>query len=107
MILQKQLFEEIKLIPAEKYAEIYDFLHYLRLNLNQEKNNSELKDDSVFKISSQISDDFMSESRNQLPLQTQGNANNIGYETLVNPQDMMLIKNSVKKHKKVLLKLAK
>ncbi len=37
MILQKQLFEEIKLIPAEKYAEIYDFLHYLRLSLSQEK----------------------------------------------------------------------
>ncbi len=37
MILQKQLFEEIKLIPAEKYAELYDFLHYYRLGLNQEK----------------------------------------------------------------------
>ena len=69
MILQKQLFEEIKLIPAEKYAEICDFLHYLRLNLNQEKNNSELKADSVFTILTQLSDDFMSEGRNQLPLQ--------------------------------------
>jgi hypothetical protein len=69
MILQKQLFEEIELIPAEKYAEVYDFLHYLRLNLNQEKNNSELKADSVFTILTQLSDDFMSEGRNQLPLQ--------------------------------------
>jgi hypothetical protein len=37
MILQKQLFEEIELIPAEKYAELYDLLHYFRLGLNQEK----------------------------------------------------------------------
>ena len=37
MILQKQLFEEIELIPAEKYAELYSFLHYYRLGLSQEK----------------------------------------------------------------------
>jgi hypothetical protein len=43
MILQKQLFEEIELIPTEKYAEIYDFLHYLRLNLSQEKIKSTQK----------------------------------------------------------------
>jgi len=41
----------------------------LRLNLDQEKNNSELKADSIFKILTQLSDDFMSEGRNQLPLQ--------------------------------------
>ncbi len=69
MILQKQLFEEIELIPAEKYAEIYDFLHYLRLNANQEKNNPQPKADSVFTILTQLSDDFMNEGRNQLPLQ--------------------------------------
>jgi hypothetical protein len=69
MILQKQLFEEIELIPVEKYAEIYDFLHYLRLNLDQEKNHHKPKADSVFTILTQLSDDFMSEGRNQLPLQ--------------------------------------
>jgi hypothetical protein len=37
MILQKQLFEEIKLIPADKYEEIYDLLHHYRLNLSHEK----------------------------------------------------------------------
>ncbi len=69
MILQKQLFEEIKLIPAEKYAEIYDFLHYLRLNLDQEKNHPKPKSDCIFNILTQLSDDFMFEGRNQLPLQ--------------------------------------
>jgi hypothetical protein len=69
MILQKQLFEEIELIPAEKYAEIYDFLHYFRLNLNPEKNNPESRADCIFKILTQLSDDFMNEGRNQLPLQ--------------------------------------
>jgi len=38
MILQKQLFEEIELIPADKYEEIYDLLHYFRLGLTQKKN---------------------------------------------------------------------
>jgi hypothetical protein len=37
MILQKQLFEEIELIPADKYAELYDFLHYFRLGLTLKK----------------------------------------------------------------------
>jgi len=69
MILQKQLFEEIELIPVEKYPEVYDLLHYFRLNLTPEKNQAEPKADSVFKILSQLSDDFMSEGRNQLPLQ--------------------------------------
>jgi len=67
MILQKQLFEEIELIPVEKYPEIYDILHDFRLN--SEKIKTEPKADSVFKILSQLSDDFMSEGRNQLPLQ--------------------------------------
>jgi hypothetical protein len=43
MILQKQLFEEIELIPAEKYAEIYDFLHYFRLGLSQTEQKTERK----------------------------------------------------------------
>lgn len=38
MILQKQLIEEIELIPADKYEEIYDLLHYFRLGLMREKN---------------------------------------------------------------------
>jgi len=67
MILQKQLFEEIELIPVEKYPELYDILHDFRLN--SEKINAEPKADSIFKILSELSDDFMSEGRNQLPLQ--------------------------------------
>jgi hypothetical protein len=38
MILQKQLIEEIELIPADKYEEIYDLLHHYRLGLMREKN---------------------------------------------------------------------
>jgi hypothetical protein len=37
MILQKQLIEEIKLIPPDKYEEAYDLLHYFRLSLVQKK----------------------------------------------------------------------
>ena len=37
MILQKKLIEEIELIPADKYEEIYDLLHYYRLGLTQKK----------------------------------------------------------------------
>lgn len=65
MILQKQLFEEIELIPVEKYPEIYDLLHDFRLNLTLEKINAEPKADSVFKILSQLSDDFMNEGRQE------------------------------------------
>ena len=61
MILQKQLIEEIKLIPTEKYTEIYDLLHYFRLGLIQDKDTQ--KADSVFNILTQLSDDFMSEGR--------------------------------------------
>ncbi|MSP27506.1 MAG: hypothetical protein EXR80_03440 [Methylococcales bacterium] len=67
MILQKQLIEEIALIPPEKYTDIYDLLHYFRLGLIQDKDKQ--KADSVFNILTQLSDDFMSEGRNQLPLQ--------------------------------------
>jgi hypothetical protein len=72
MILQEQLFEEIALIPAEKYTEIYDLLHYFRLGLIQDKDKQ--KADSVFNILTQLSDDFMSEGRNQLPLQIREDA---------------------------------
>lgn len=36
-MLQEQLIEEIKQIPNEKLAEIYDLIHYFRLGLVQEK----------------------------------------------------------------------
>ncbi|QFY44536.1 hypothetical protein F6R98_19455 [Candidatus Methylospira mobilis] len=36
-MLQEQLIEEIKQIPNEKLAEIYDLVHYFRLGLAQEK----------------------------------------------------------------------
>jgi hypothetical protein len=32
-MLQEQLIEEIKQIPNEKLAEIYDLIHYFRLGL--------------------------------------------------------------------------
>ncbi|MCX7099315.1 MAG: hypothetical protein NTV43_15565 [Methylococcales bacterium] len=67
MILQEQLFEEIALIPTEKYAEVYDFLHYFRLGLIQAEDTQIAG--SFFNILTQLSDDFMSEGRNQLPLQ--------------------------------------
>lgn len=36
-MLQEQLIEEIKQIPNEKLAEIYDLIHYFRLGLRQER----------------------------------------------------------------------
>jgi len=36
-MLQEQLIEEIKQIPNEKLAEIYDLIHYFRLGLIKEK----------------------------------------------------------------------
>ncbi len=36
-MLQEQLIEEIKQIPKEKLAEIYDLIHYFRLALTQGK----------------------------------------------------------------------
>ena len=35
-MLQEQLIEEIKLIPADKLPEVYDLIHYFRLGLKQE-----------------------------------------------------------------------
>lgn len=35
-MLHEQLIEEIKQIPSEKLAEIYDLIHYFRLGLAQE-----------------------------------------------------------------------
>jgi hypothetical protein len=42
-MLQEQLIEEIKQIPAEKLAEAYDLIHYFRLGLVQEKLKSAIK----------------------------------------------------------------
>lgn len=41
MILQKQLIEEIELIPADKYETLYDLRHYYRLGLTQKKPKNE------------------------------------------------------------------
>ena len=35
-LIQEQLFEEIKLIPEDRLAEVYDFIHFFRLGLKQE-----------------------------------------------------------------------
>jgi hypothetical protein len=39
-MIQEQIFEEIKQIPSEKLAEIYDLIHYFRLGITQEIPNS-------------------------------------------------------------------
>jgi hypothetical protein len=36
IMLQEQLFEEIKQIPSEKLTKIYDVIHYFKLGLKQE-----------------------------------------------------------------------
>ena len=36
MKLQKQIIEEIKQIPNDKLGELYDFIHYFRLGVEQE-----------------------------------------------------------------------
>jgi hypothetical protein len=68
LILQQQIMQELQYIPEHKLAEIYDLIHYFRLGLVQEK-NTEKTADCVFNILTQLSDDFMIEGRNQLPLQ--------------------------------------
>lgn len=42
-MLQEQLIEEIKQIPIEKLAEVYDLIHYFRLGLAQERQSSAMK----------------------------------------------------------------
>jgi len=37
MILQEQIINEIKQVPNDKLAEIYDLIHYFRIGLEQEK----------------------------------------------------------------------
>lgn len=36
-MLQEQLIEEIKQIPSDKLAEVYDLVHYFRLGLAHEQ----------------------------------------------------------------------
>lgn len=68
-MLQELLIEEIKQIPVEKLAEVYDLIHYFRLGLAQEiqaveKNTSERKPGSLMRLGSlqgknyNIPDDF-------------------------------------------------
>jgi hypothetical protein len=58
MILQKQLIEEIELIPADKYEEIYDLLHHYRLGLMQEKIKQQSSNYSENNLSSPVLDAF-------------------------------------------------
>ncbi|MGZ5051304.1 MAG: hypothetical protein ACXWF8_06020 [Methylobacter sp.] len=37
-MLQEQIIDEIKQIPSEKLAEVYDLIHYFRLGLKHENN---------------------------------------------------------------------
>ena len=39
--LQCQLIEEIKQIPSDKLAEVYDLIHYFRLGLSQTQKTQE------------------------------------------------------------------
>ena len=59
-MLQEQLIEEIKQIPDEKLAEIYDLIHYFRLGLVQEKLTPSIKQRPIglAKGCLQISADF-------------------------------------------------
>lgn len=43
MLLKEQLVEEIRLIPEEKLAEVYDLIHYFRLGLCSERQALEIK----------------------------------------------------------------
>ena len=42
-MLQEQLIEEIKQIPNDKLAEVYDLIHYFRIGLLKEKQKKEEK----------------------------------------------------------------
>ncbi len=42
MILQEQIIDEIKQIPSDKLAEIYDLIHYFRLGVTQEKQSQKM-----------------------------------------------------------------
>jgi hypothetical protein len=41
-MLQERLIEEIKQIPSDKLAEVYDLVHYFRLGLAHEKDARKL-----------------------------------------------------------------
>ncbi|NOT84370.1 MAG: hypothetical protein HOP02_06190 [Methylococcaceae bacterium] len=69
MILKKQLIAEIEQIPDNKISEIYDLIHYFRLGLAQETTKTVQKPEEIFKLLTALTDDFMVNGREQLPLQ--------------------------------------
>jgi hypothetical protein len=69
MILSKQLLEEIEQIPENKIAELYKLVHGFRLSLTTKKPETAVTADRVFNLLTELSDDFMQEGREQLPLQ--------------------------------------
>ncbi len=42
-MLQEQIITEIKQIPDDKLAEIYDLIHYFRLGLNQKPTSQSIQ----------------------------------------------------------------
>ncbi len=63
------MIAEIEQIPDNKIAEIYDLIHYFRLGLAQETTTAQ-KPEEIFKVLTELTDDFMVNGREQLPLQT-------------------------------------
>ncbi len=47
-MLQQQMIDEIKRIPEDKLAEIYDVIHYFRFGLTQEKPTTLSKQQNSF-----------------------------------------------------------
>ncbi len=41
-IICDQVIEELKLIPQDKLLEVYDFIHYFRVGLEQSKENKDI-----------------------------------------------------------------
>jgi len=38
-VIREKVMEEIKLIPEHKLSELYDFIHYFRIGLQESKDN--------------------------------------------------------------------
>lgn len=53
-MLQEQLIEEVKQIPGEKRAEIYDLIHYFRLGLVQENQIEHINQRSIGLVKGQV-----------------------------------------------------
>ena len=41
-IIRDKVIEEVKLIPQDKLLEVYDFIHYFRMGLEQYKDNKDI-----------------------------------------------------------------